>query len=256
VRIEKRATIKKNLVSLNFVLCCFLLLLAQRLPAETPEGSGAATSLKEALEKQQWQAEQTTDGSTIYRQSQASPSEGIDSPATTSAQQQQLQQALQSLGWKTEWDNKGNLLLYPVDTGSDSSTKESAATAMRPATDSPLPNLPGLEYWHVERDRDGVLFLYPVNRKETALNQRLQGAQCAGLVMADEHLELPVDKWHEARQLATNWLKHFDQSSLSVGRIRKVLHIYLISLVEQEPPYRLQHQLAVRATDGHVMLLY
>jgi hypothetical protein len=68
-------------------------------------------------------------------------------------------------------------------------------------------------------------------------------------------ISLPVDQWMEAKALAQAWLYQGDLHGLLVGKIRKVLGIYLISLVEQSPPHLLRHQLAIRATDGKVMLL-
>ena len=81
---------------------------------------------------------------------------------------------------------------------------------------------------------------------------------CPGVVPApatDVNIELPVDQWAEANLIAQAWVDRFGGPSLTVGKIRKVLRVYVISIVEKAPPFRLLHQIAVNAQDGRTFVL-
>jgi hypothetical protein len=57
-------------------------------------------------------------------------------------------------------------------------------------------------------------------------------------------------------QIANEWLEVNSQNGSQVGRIRKVLGVYLVSIVDRDAPYWLQHQVAVRAADGRLLPIY
>ncbi|MES9958566.1 MAG: hypothetical protein ABW086_16095 [Sedimenticola sp.] len=60
-----------------------------------------------------------------------------------------------------------------------------------------------------------------------------------------------IDSWSKAHTIASAWLKLSNLSGQSVGRIRKINRIYVISIVDEQPPHNLQNQLIIRATDGY-----
>jgi hypothetical protein len=66
---------------------------------------------------------------------------------------------------------------------------------------------------------------------------------------------LPVDEWSEARRIAQAWLDVQGTEASAVGKIRKVLRVYLVSIVEAKAPYGLRHQIAIRTRDGKVVPL-
>jgi hypothetical protein len=69
------------------------------------------------------------------------------------------------------------------------------------------------------------------------------------------NFELPIDDWAEANSIANAWLKSADNKTLAIGKIRKILRVYLVSIVTNEAPFVLQHQIAIRQSDGHVIVL-
>jgi hypothetical protein len=80
-------------------------------------------------------------------------------------------------------------------------------------------------------------------------------ASCDGTAVPLGGLELPVDSDAEAGTIAAAWLDQTGLEGMAVGRVRKVLRVFLVSIVTEDPPFRLQHQLAVKAEDGRVIAL-
>ena len=167
------------------------------------------------------------------------------------AQATDFEQALRQAGWKVEKSDDGSLMLFPP-----------APAAAEPAHDSPpspaKPDASPLEPaqidrlrqagWKVEKSDDGGLMLFPPRQNASRLRP------CPGET-TDATIDLPVDGWQEARNIAQAWLRRFGPADATVGRIRKVLKVYLVSIVGRRPPHRLHHQLAIRARDGAVILL-
>ncbi|MES9886481.1 MAG: hypothetical protein ABW140_06680, partial [Candidatus Sedimenticola sp. 6PFRAG1] len=60
-----------------------------------------------------------------------------------------------------------------------------------------------------------------------------------------------IDSWSKAHQISTAWLKLSGFNGVSVGRIRKVNKIYIVSIVASESPHGLRNQLIIRTTDGY-----
>jgi len=90
---------------------------------------------------------------------------------------------------------------------------------------------------------DGSVTLYPPASSkvgapsETAAKGavRSSGTPCAG-VAVDAGVSLPVNTWTEAHQVALAWLRQRGERGVSVGRIRHVLRLYLVSIVEKDWP--------------------
>lgn len=236
------------------------IVLSLPFPGGATVDIGLAESLRKALEAQGWQAQETHDGSLIYRRSsvQAKPQEG--QPVMKTLGGEDLNRALQERGWQMEWSPNGSLLLKPQVRRPIKS--DEVSNAVQPETETTpaasRPEQPGFEYWRIERQEDGSLHFYPLaaaaGRPDRTQQVTTLGA-CKGLEILDSTVLLPVDQWTEAKALAQGWLNETGLSDLQVGKIRKVLGVYLISLVDRSPPFHLRHQLAIIATDGRVILL-
>ena len=55
--------------------------------------------------------------------------------------------------------------------------------------------------------------------------------------------------------IAEAWLADSGADGATVGRIRQIFRVYVVSIVDTAPPHRLRHQIAVRRDDGKVLLL-
>ncbi|MES9833252.1 MAG: hypothetical protein ABW139_13535 [Candidatus Thiodiazotropha sp. DIVDIV] len=212
-------------------------------------------SLQKSLQSQGWHEQRTTDGSVIYRQpGSTSTRDNIQSPPSN-LQKNQLGDALKYRGWDANWDSDGSLILKPqVDIGDTKLTEDKSTT--QPQNDL-IPNLPGFEYWRIEKDPDGSLRFHPIEKAPNSFSNTQQdpSVSCEWAKLSLDNVSLPIDQWTEVNQLSKAWLNASGIQGVQVGKVRKVLRIYLVSLVEKTAPYRLVHQLAVRASDGGIVLL-
>ena len=228
--------------------------------------AGAAVSadpaggLREALEQQGWQVQRLADGNELYRP----PTGGqAVAPPGGEAVLDDLERALRTGGWRTELGDDGSLILRPPG-GEGGVARE--APGERPLRGAPPPSegtavaggvslpearhLEGFRHWLLETAADGSLVLRPRPPRRVAAV-----TSCEGTAVPLSGVELPVDTEAEARALALLWLERAGLSSAAVGRIRRPVKIYLVSIVTAEPPYRLLHQIAIRPSDGRVLLL-
>jgi hypothetical protein len=107
-------------------------------------------------------------------------------------------------------------------------------------------------HWRVQRSVDGSLLLFP---QESKVNNQSDKAQITTGVSVMAQFELPIDEWTEAKSIAKAWMESIGETDLAVGKIRKILRVYLISIVQEETPHALKHQIAIRQSDGHVIVL-
>ncbi|MEW8562137.1 MAG: hypothetical protein AB2541_08525, partial [Candidatus Thiodiazotropha sp.] len=215
-------------------------------------------SLRESLLQQGWQEYVASDGSVIYRQPNKETATDNQSAKVETANLHRFGDALQDRGWQVEWDDEGMLVLRPGEAGS---LPAQASTQPAKSHSDALPaDLSGFKYWHIERGEDGALLFHPLKSDPTS-----QPATSVAMEQATEcridHFQLdsdqlPIDEWSEVHELAKKWIDASEEAGLLVGRIRKVRRVYLVSLVGDIEPYRLQHQLAIRESDGGVILIY
>lgn len=220
------------------------------------ENSQLSDSLRNSLQAQGWQKYQAADGSVIYHLPTSQAEAGNQAESSTDEQRNQLGSALEESGWQAEWSEDGSLILRPqagnkpLETERESDPDNAQADV--------IPDLPGFDYWRIERDDDGSVRFHPVEISPVtgalSSDQAVLG-RCEGYQLQLDNVSLPIDEWSEITKLARDYLQLSGFQGLQVGRVRKVLRIYLVSLVEEVAPYRLVHQLAVRASDGKVMLL-
>jgi len=195
-----------------------------------------------------------------------------------------IEQALTDSGWAVKRDDEGSLILIPhgpskedqkVDqwetmreqlqaTGWSVSREADGTLVLIPPTEavvaSPEPVDPMADMkqklreagWTVSTSADGSMLLYPPG--ESTPDEATQPAAVAGIPTQVE-ITLPVDSWQEAHDIAQHWLDSQPEYGASVGKIRKVLRVYLVSIVSETAPYNLLQQIAIRTSDGSVIVL-
>jgi hypothetical protein len=215
--------------------------------------NGLDPGFRAALERAGWEVQRSNDGSLILRPSPGPGPETPSAPATPLAESDPDRWApLRDAGWRVEIGEDGSTFLYPP-------AKEPAAEAPiaqkpAPSTEPDVKRLMAERGWRVERLPDGSVILRPQVRK-TAPAEVVPAPGYVPGVIRDAVVTPPVDQWAEARRIAYDWLAVFGNDTMTVGRIRKILRVYLVSVVEKAPPHRLVHQLAINAADGRVVLL-
>ena len=226
-----------------------------------------AESLQQALEAQGWQAQTAADGSVIY----TAPQDTVQAPVAGATSSAQLEQALRAKGWQVDRAPDGSLIMQ-LPPGSVQAQPSEPAAIEPPATEASPPSeagkagqvggssgispaeaqsVSGFRHWILESAPDGSVILRPRPTRVEAVAT----ASCDGTTVPLGGLELPVDSDAEAGAIAAIWLEQTGLEGMAIGRVRKVLRVYLISIVTEVPPFRLQHQLAVRADDGTVIVL-
>ncbi len=160
----------------------------------------------------------------------------------------ELRALLSASGWRVTKEAGGDLLLYPK------SGEETETPGVKKSVDVQLSDRVGLKSalttagWEVVEKRDGSLLLYPKSD---------QPADDVPSPVADGRVNLPVDTWKEAHDIAQWWLdRNAAGEGRMVGKVRKVNWVYLISIVEASTPFRLKNQLVIREQDGTVVPLY
>ena len=66
----------------------------------------------------------------------------------------------------------------------------------------------------------------------------------------------PIHTASQATEVARDWLAQSALNNVQPGRVRKILNLFLISIVSDTAPYRLHHQVIVRAQDGLLVAIY
>lgn len=221
------------------------------------------TGLQQALTERGWHANLAPDGSLLVYPPGTNKRKAA--PPTPRTGFDDLRVALEPHGWGVHQQTDGSLVLLPASRApaTDATGDEPVQGAQEevvPASDlKRLRSVLKARGWWVEDGAGGGLTLYPRERDDTreqGLTSSLQGYTPLTLAVAD--LALPVDTWNEANRLANAWLAMSGrgESELAVGRIRKVNHVYLVSIVERKRPHRLRTQLAIRAPDGWLIPVF
>jgi len=235
------------------VVAVSLMFILHPVLAGTPESAGSS-DFQQALKSQGWYVHQAQDGTLTLRppkettdSSQSIVGKEKDSNEIANQSMEALQKRLESAGWKVRKDNDGSLIFHKPKQSHQESRQALSA-------DLPM-GLGGLlenPYWRVQRSADGSLLLFP---QESKVNEQSDQAQITTGVLVEAQFELPIDEWTEAKSIAKAWVESIGETDLAVGKIRKVLRVYLISIVQDETPYALKHQIAIRQSDGHVIVL-
>jgi len=204
------------------------------------------SSLQKQLFESGWNVERDSLGNLILipeRPTKATQKNPID-------QWQQLQKKLNATGWRTQREADGTLLLKPKPIV----TQSPEVTSSQTKTDEHL-SLREMQQklrdtgWKVSDKPDGSILLYPPGKSPDKTIQSSPG------IFTKVNIALPVNSWQKAHKIAGAWLKNQADVKMSVGKIRKVLKTYVVSIVSKKAPYNLQHQIAIRGHDGAVIVL-
>ncbi len=250
---------------------------------EIPQGDPEA--LKHALESRGWRVEKDGSGDLLVY-----PTTGAEAPAAAVSKKPdannttdlvvnvdqlgELEAMAKQAGWKVERNAAGDLLLYPSTfVGDDASQKTVPAKKSElstPTTDTTidataldhLEKTLGKKGWQVERNTDGDLLLYPAAADE----QRPTGQhltvhvtafkQCVDDTSETIHpanISLPISSESDAKAIANAWLTVFGKGGDSIGKIRRVNMLYIVSVVSSEQPHTLLRQLVIDQRTGNVI---
>ena len=175
-------------------------------------------------------------------------------PSAADKQWEQMQQQLKAAGWDASRDADGSLVLIPPGESVVAAVPEEEAAAPEKQADSMQTMQEKLREtgWQVTENSDGsILFYHPKQqRSEKGTIQPARGHA------PPADFNLPVNTWSQARTLTLKWLKQQSPGNLKVGKIREIYEVYLISIISgSRPNHRLGHQIAIRRSDGHIIVL-
>jgi hypothetical protein len=239
-------------------------------PGDTPR------SFAEALAAAGWQVEVLVDGSLLLTPRANARPQAPDVTPGPAGEPDGGWDALESFGWRVETDTDGATLLYPPSANQapaampppmPASTPRAQATppqqgvAPPPETQAPSPRgalaqqldtLLAERGWRTQWEADGSLLLLPLG--QTLPRVRPAAGVVPGAVTGGQ-VDLPLDTPAEVRSVAASWLAAIGDPRLFPGQIYAVAEIYLVNILSSTPPHDLRHQIAIRATDGRVVVL-
>lgn len=200
--------------------------------------------LADRLKAAGWKVTQETNGDLV-----------VVPPGTDTGKEnqwEQIQRQLRGTGWYAEQDADGALILIPPGNTTGSENPSSSITRV---TDNNADTLQSMQQklreagWHVNEAADGSILLYPPG-ETTSVKAR----PCAGTPPGID-IDLPVNTWQEAFDISKEWLGNQPDLPASVGRIRKIFDVYIVSIVSNKAPHTLTQQIAIRNSDGTVIVL-
>jgi len=241
---------RKPLGLLSVVLAAPLFVLISDAVAQD-----SLASLEQALKETGWSVQQNAEGSLILSfQESSDPAQNGSASATD--HWPQLQSKLQDAGWQVEREADGSLRLTPPET--EVATKENTVTQDTVTHTKKTDEKKSFQDiqqdlrdtgWGVTNSPDGSILLYPPDKPDLEKPQ-----PCPGTALT-LNIALPVDNWGEAHDIAQDWLSNQSPFNAAVGKIRKILDIYLVSIVADAAPFNLIQQIAIRSSDGTVIVL-
>ncbi|MEN8214432.1 MAG: hypothetical protein ABFR19_08725 [Pseudomonadota bacterium] len=213
--------------------------------------------MQQQLKAAGWDASRDADGSLVLIPPGDTADETTirkEAPAPSQADErwEQMQQQLNAAGWQASRDADGSLILIPPAESVETAAAEEKAAAPQDDSMETMQQKLKATGWQVTENSDGSILLYPPEQ------QRSEGKTiqpCSGHAPSDDDVDLPVNTWSQARNLAKSWLKRQTPDNLKVGKIREIFEVYLVSILTGTKPYRLRHQIAIRRSDGHIIVL-
>lgn len=197
-------------------------------------------SLEQALKDTGWSVQRELDGSLILN-----PRLSSKNAATEKSSEEhwlKIQSKLQAAGWKVDRESDGSLILVPPAAG-----ESQAVQKIDPMLD--MQQKLQSAGWIVSKKPDGSLLLYPPGDTVSAKPEPTPG------ILPSLKLSLPVNSWQTAYEISQGWLDKQPPFGAAVGKIRKIFRIYLVSIVSEQSPYKLLQQIAIRNSDGAVIVL-
>jgi hypothetical protein len=234
--------------------------IAQSTAANPPD-------LQQLLRQRGWVIRESPAGTTLQLL--------IDPPAAASTQPQAVAQPagsraedvyrlLEERGWRVRQDASGDTLLIPVG-GSAPSSSDGAAPSVGTGEASMTDFQRAVEStgWRVESAADGSLVMYPpgssaakdsAKRRATSADGGCPGSMSPSV--AEGSVALPITDESVVRQLVREWLAGNYPAGHAVGRLRRINRTYVVSIVDDEPPFQLRNQLIVRTDNGRIIAVY
>jgi len=201
------------------------------------------SGLEQALKDTGWSVHQDQDGSLILTPGVSAKS-SVEGENVTVDNASEMQRELQAAGWKVNREADGTLVLFPQ--ASSASQQVQQAHSM---LDSNMQQQLRQAGWGITEKADGTVLLYP-----PAASRSTKPLASAGIAPSIK-LSLPVDSWQEAYAVSQSWLDKQQSYQATVGKIRKIFRIYLVSIVSEQAPHTLLQQIAIRSSDGAVIVL-
>ncbi len=213
-------------------------------------------TLGNKLEAAGWRVERKSDGALeLHPRETTETTTRKEEPAPSQADEQweQIQQKLKAAGWDPSRDADGSLVLIPPGEPVETAAPEEGAAASEKQADSMQTMQTKLREtgWQVTENSDGSIIFYPPKQ---------QPGEQGTIHPASGHappidFDLPVTSWSQARTLTLNWLKQQSPGNLTMGKIREIYDVYLVSILSNSRSDRLKHQIAIRKSDGHIIIL-
>jgi len=208
------------------------------------------SSFERALKETGWSVRHSEDGSLIL-ESRVSSDSVSENNTSGEDQWPQLQSKLQAAGWFVEREADGSLRLAPPEAETLPEPKAAPPVTETDEEDSFQSMQQKLRDagWGVTNSSDGSILLYPPDKPDLEKPKPCPGTATTVSIV------LPVDSWREAHDIAQGWLNNQSPFNAAVGKIRKVLNIYLVSIVSDTAPFGLIQQVAIRSSDGALIVL-
>lgn len=177
-----------------------------------------------------------------------------------------IDQLLRERGWRILTDVHGNTLLMPLAPAAQPAPVAAARPQAVPAPlAAPSADEPKAQFrraledkgWAVRTEPDGSMIVFPPALEPQSRAQQAATAHgyCAGITLAGEDVERPIDSEEKARRLSTAWIAQFGQADFAVGKARRINQLFVVSIVASAPPHALRNQLVVRE-DASIVALY
>lgn len=242
----------KSVASLIAVLAAGVLCGKAVAAAEIP------ATLEEALQAHGWSAQHNIEGDLLLRppvnQGKSSPHKTL--PVAALQEDIDLQKVaarLEESGWKVQRQSDGSLVMHPPQDRVTAAKSHPAETGESASITIPTPKMRERlrdSGWQVIENSDGSMLLYPPGKHHHS--NTIQ--PCSGAAPRID-TRLPLISWTQVRSITREWLKQYPGSGLTVGKMRRIFNVYLVSIVSSSRPHKLVHQLAVRRSDGHIIVL-
>lgn len=177
---------------------------------------------------------------------------------------EELRSSLVPYGWNVEQDADGSIILIPGKvTKVEPTTVESVPVADTEQQNyqqldiEALRNMLAPHSLGVERDANGGIIFVPQTLPQLTSDVIPQpfAQPWNGIVLQaieKDEIPLPINTWQKVRDLSQQWLNESGYRDLSVGKIREVYRVYIVSIVNNSAPHSLQFQLVIRISDGHI----
>ena len=235
---------------------------AAPLPAIAQATTTNPPDLQELLRQRGWVIRESEAGTTLQLlidppAEAPATVEGTPQPAGSRAQD--VFRMLEERGWNIHQDASGNTLLIPTRGSTPQAKDETAGGATTPDSMADFRRAAEATGWRIDSEADGSLIMYPPGAATARSAPTSTGSNCPGTVtssIATGAISLPLADSTAARQLAQEWLGERGRGGRTIGRLRRINRIYVVSIVDDAPPFQLRNQLVIRSDNGHVIPVF